>query len=140
MQLLRAREAAMSRFRPMLREHGLTEQQWRVIRALSGSTGMGAGDLAKRSFLLSPSLTRILRHLESRGIIKRSGDASDLRRSLFCLTARGRRLFAAVAPDSEHLYAAIEAEFGAARLARLYALLAEFRATLDGETGSADPA
>jgi len=34
MELLKAREAAMERFRPMLREHGLTEQQWRVIRAL----------------------------------------------------------------------------------------------------------
>ena len=34
MELLKAREAAMARFRPMLRSHGLTEQQWRVLRAL----------------------------------------------------------------------------------------------------------
>ena len=24
----------MSQFRPMLQEHGLTEQQWRILRAL----------------------------------------------------------------------------------------------------------
>ncbi|MGH7006661.1 MAG: hypothetical protein ACREIP_22160, partial [Alphaproteobacteria bacterium] len=29
MQLLRAREAVMQRFRPMLHQHGVTEQQWR---------------------------------------------------------------------------------------------------------------
>ena len=34
MELLKAREAAMARFRPMLRGHGLTEQQWRCLRVL----------------------------------------------------------------------------------------------------------
>ena len=32
--LLQAREAAMSFFRPLLNQHDLTEQQWRVIRIL----------------------------------------------------------------------------------------------------------
>ena len=130
MELLRAREAAMARFRPMLRQHGLTEQQWRVIRALSGNRNMGAGELAQRSFLLSPSLTRILQHLESEGIVKRSSDSSDQRRSVFRLTGRGKRLFATVAPDSESLYADIETEFGSAKLHKLYALLADFSASL----------
>ena len=35
MSLLRAREAVMRQFRPSLREHGLTEQQWRILRALA---------------------------------------------------------------------------------------------------------
>ena len=35
MQLMRAREAVMKRFRPHLTERGLTDQQWRVIRPLS---------------------------------------------------------------------------------------------------------
>ncbi|MGB8973723.1 MAG: homoprotocatechuate degradation operon regulator HpaR, partial [Pseudomonas capeferrum] len=32
LSLLQAREAAMAFFRPLLNEHDLTEQQWRVIR------------------------------------------------------------------------------------------------------------
>ncbi len=36
MSLLRAREAVMRQFRPSLRNHGLTEQQWRILRALDG--------------------------------------------------------------------------------------------------------
>ncbi|MDU2926702.1 MAG: homoprotocatechuate degradation operon regulator HpaR, partial [Bradyrhizobium sp.] len=35
MALLRAREAVMRQFRPILRQHGLTEQQWRILRALA---------------------------------------------------------------------------------------------------------
>ena len=121
----------MSRFRPMLRKHGLTEQQWRVIRALADYRNIDASELARRSFLLAPSLTRILQHLEGEGLVQRSSDANDQRRSVFVLTTKGRRLFNAVAPDSESLYAEIESEFGADNLERLYALLAQFHEALD---------
>lgn len=126
MELLKAREAAMTRFRPMLRNHGLTEQQWRVIRALAHYEEMDAGELARCSLLLAPSLTRILQHLERKNLISRSADASDQRRSVLALTRDGRALFKEVAPDSETLYAEIESEFGNARLKQLYQLLAQF--------------
>lgn len=135
MELLKAREAAMSRFRPMLRRHGLTEQQWRVIRALSEFGRIDAGELAKRSFLLAPSLTRILQHLERKGLVLRGTDSVDQRRLVVALTARGRRIFAEVAPESESLYEAIEVEFGAERLEALYGLLADFYAALGDSAG-----
>ncbi len=130
MELLKAREAAMSRFRPMLRQHGLTEQQWRVIRALAAYQKIDASELAKRSFLLSPSLPRILQFLERAKLIKRSSDANDQRRSVFALTAKGRRIYDEVGPDSELLYATIENQFGADKLETLYTLLAEFYTAL----------
>lgn len=130
MELLKAREAAMSRFRPMLRSHGLTEQQWRVIRALAEYKKIDAGELAKRSFLLAPSLTRILRYLEREKLVKRTSDARDQRRSVFVLTAMGKRLYGEVGPDSELLYAEIEQLFGNDKLKTLYALLAEFYGAL----------
>ena len=133
MQLLKAREAAMARFRPMLRAHGLTEQQWRVLRVLAAWPGSEAGEIARRSLLLGPSLTRILQHFEACDIVSRTIDASDQRRASFTLTAYGRRLFARVAPDSEQLYAEITARFGHAELEQLYALLARFCAVLDEE-------
>jgi homoprotocatechuate degradation regulator HpaR len=126
MELLKAREAAMSRFRPMLRQHGLTEQQWRVIRALAAYPKIDASELAKRSFLLAPSLTRILQFLEGENLVKRSSDANDQRRYVFVLTEKGRRIYSEVGPDSELLYAEIERNFGVDKLEALYALLAEF--------------
>ena len=130
MELLRAREAAMARFRPMLRKHGLTEQQWRVIRALAEYKRMDASELARRSFLLAPSLTRILQFLEKEKLVKRSADDNDQRRSLLMLTAKGKQAFSAVAPHSEEQYAKIASEFGAERLETLYELLADFYTTL----------
>ncbi len=32
--LLQARERVIARFRPILNAHGITEQQWRIVRAL----------------------------------------------------------------------------------------------------------
>ena len=135
MELLKAREAAMARFRPMLREHGLTEQQWRVIRALSEYGKIDASELARRSFLLAPSLTRILQFLESKNIVKRSGDKNDQRRTVLLLTKKGKGIHAEVGPDSEALYAEIEQEFGLQKLKELYSLLTDFYTVLRKRNG-----
>ena len=125
----------MARFRPMLRQHGLTEQQWRVIRALAAYENIDASELARRSFLLAPSLTRILQFLEGEKIVKRSPDENDQRRSVFVLNAKGKKLYGLVGPDSEVLYARIEKQFGANKLESLYGLLAEFYSALAREPG-----
>ncbi len=131
MELLKAREAAMARFRPALREWGLTEQQWRVIRALSEYQPLDASELATRSFLLAPSLTRILKNLENQGLITRSADSSDQRKQVVSLSSKGQQRFDQAAPESEALYAEIETEFGVDRLELLYELLSEFYTTID---------
>lgn len=125
----------MARFRPMLRQHGLTEQQWRVIRALAAYENIDASELARRSFLLAPSLTRILQFLEGEKTVKRSPDENDQRRSVFVLTAKGKKLYGLVGPDSEVLYARIEKQFGANKLESLYGLLAEFYTALAQGSG-----
>ncbi|MDH4108426.1 MAG: homoprotocatechuate degradation operon regulator HpaR [Gammaproteobacteria bacterium] len=134
MQLLRAREAAMARFRPMLRGHGLTEQQWRVIRVLAAAQSIDATELARRSFLLAPSLTRILQFLEARNLVQREADSRDQRRSVLKLTPAGWEVFGAVAPDSERLYANIEREFGQGKLQKLYDLLADFTGAIASDS------
>ncbi len=68
MSLLRAREAVMRQFRPSLRSHGLTEQQWRILRALTAVDEIEVTELARVAFLLGPSLSRILRDLEARAL------------------------------------------------------------------------
>lgn len=120
MGLLKAREAAMRLFRPMLADHDLSEQQWRVLRALAASQNpIDAGELAERTFVLAPSLSRILTGLDSRLLIDRRTDPDDLRRSLVALTATGKKLVGQIAPKSESLYSAIEDSFGHDRLQRL---------------------
>ena len=75
--LLRAREAVMQHFRLLHRKGKVTEQQWRVLRVLYLEGEMDAGKLANHSFLLAPSLSRILKDLESAEHIKRRASATD---------------------------------------------------------------
>ncbi len=131
MALLRAREAVMSRFRPMLRAHGVTEQQWRVLRALEDSGEIEISRLAERSFILMPSLSRILRNLEDRDLITRRTAAADQRRVLAAISSKGRELVGEVAPHSEANYAAIAEAAGEDNIAQLYGLLDQVTKSLE---------
>src|SRR6201989_2459014 len=92
MALLRTREAVMRQFRPSLRKHDLTEQQWRILRALAAVDAIEVTELAKTALLLGPSLSRILRDLEARQLIGRRTDPADLRRSVVSISAKGLKL------------------------------------------------
>ncbi len=130
MALLRAREAVMQQFRPNLRRHGVTEQQWRVLRALQSRGGLEVTELARATCLLPPSLSRILRDLEARRLVVRRPVDNDLRRSRISIAPDGIALIEEVAPDSEAIYAEITRRFGALRLAELQGLLATLEAAL----------
>src|SRR5581483_12004497 len=112
MALLRTREAVMSLFRPGLRSHGVTEQQWRILRALAHTGPLEVTELAEATFLLAPSLSRILPDLEKRQLISRRQVDTDLRRSVVSLEPKGLRLIATHAPYSEQMYEQIAARFG----------------------------
>jgi homoprotocatechuate degradation regulator HpaR len=129
MALLRAREAVMDRFRPLLRRHGVTEQQWRVLRALSAEAETSVSVLGAATCIGLPSLSRILRALETRGLIARRVKSTDQRTTLVSLTTAGRRLLAKAGIESEARYEALAAEIGEADLQRLYALLERVSAT-----------
>jgi homoprotocatechuate degradation regulator HpaR len=121
--LLRAREAVMAKFRPMLARHDVTEQQWRVVRALSEASPLDASELARRAALLPPSLSRIVRAMEERRLIKRGKPEGDARRVLFSITPAGQALIKAVSPEREEIYRSIEQHFGPAELQRLLDML-----------------
>ena len=130
MSLLRAREAVMRQFRPSLRDHGLTEQQWRILRALAAVDTIEVTELAHVAFLLGPSLSRILRDLEARHLIERRVAKADQRRGLVSISAKGVKLIEAVAPTSEAIYAAITRRYGARKLAELQDMLHELETSL----------
>lgn len=123
--LLRAREAVMENFRPMLAKHDLTEQQWRVIRILAEQGVIDASDMADKAFILPPSLTRIIRTLEERGLILKLRDDNDGRRVLLEITASGLSIIEQVAPESKAIYDRLQSRFGVAKINILLDLLDE---------------
>lgn len=132
MSLLRARESVMRHFRKSLREFGVTEQQWRVLRALSTKPQMEVAELARATFLLGPSLSRILVDLDQRGLILREPDPADLRRWMISLSPSGSTLIDNVTPVSEAIYREISQRFGEDKLGQLQDLLAELEEAMAG--------
>jgi len=130
MSLLKAREAVMKKFTPHLREHDLSPQQWRVLRALFDAREAGAPDvemtaLAEQCYLLMPSLSRIVQHLAKRDLIQRRTSATDQRRSIISLADTGVELVKAMSVQSEARYEHITRVFGYGKLELLYELLDE---------------
>ncbi|MDK4742166.1 homoprotocatechuate degradation operon regulator HpaR [Rhizobium sp. LEGMi198b] len=134
--LLRAREAVMSHFRPILAAHDVTEQQWRVIRVLFEAGTLDASEVADKASILAPSLTRMIRSLEERGFITKHKDKADGRRVLMRITPAGRALIDAVMPESLKVYADIGERFGPQRVEQLLDMLDELAALkLEGDAG-----
>ena len=84
--LLEAREAVMAHTRPSLRAHGLSDQQWRVLRVLGEhadeAAGVETGRVAREAYLLGPSLTGVLTRMERDGLIDRARCPQDARRRI----------------------------------------------------------
>lgn len=121
--LLQARESVMARTRPGLREHGLSDQQWRVLRVLGEHGVVDTGRVAREAFILGPSLTGVLARMERDGLIRRTRDAEDQRRSVVEATAKGRALVERLSHAIEAQYRWMEQALGKQKLAQLYALL-----------------
>lgn len=138
-RLLRAREAVMFRLRPTLREHNITEQQWRVLRTIRDLEQTEITALAGRVFLLPPSLSRILKDLEARGLIGRRISVNDQRRAIVSLTPEGHAVITQAEPDLRGAVTQMGALFGADRMAELHRLLTELETVLGpGDAGDED--
>jgi homoprotocatechuate degradation regulator HpaR len=123
--LLQAREAVMAHTRPGLREQGLSDQQWRVLRVLGEHGTVETGRVAREAFILGPSLTGVLARMERDGLIRRTRDPQDQRRSVVEATAKGRRMVDKLSSTIEAHYQWLEATLGKQKLAQLYQLLDE---------------
>jgi homoprotocatechuate degradation regulator HpaR len=120
MLLLRAREKMMLHFRPILTAHGLTEQQWRVIRALDEHGPLESRQIADVCTISTPSLAGVLARMEARHWITKTRLPHDNRRVRVALTASSRKLVSSIAADLQAAYVELEHHIGARQLAEAY--------------------
>lgn len=125
LKLLKAREVTMNFFRPTLQEIPLTEQQWRVIRALNEYKELESKQLAELCCILSPSLTGIISRLEQQGYIQRRKSTEDQRRVLISLTDKAKEMFDRVSPTLEARYRALAEQFSEENMQQLHDLLSK---------------
>ncbi len=137
-RLMRAREAVMARIRPVLRAHGVTEQQWRVLCTVRDLRETDITALAERVFLLPPSLSRIVRDLEARGLIRRRPSAQDQRRVLVSVTARAEALIHEIEPALLAVRLQLRRLYGVDRLKALSGMLDALETALGPHSPSMD--
>jgi homoprotocatechuate degradation regulator HpaR len=123
--LLQARESVMGHTRPSLREHGLSDQQWRVLRVLGENGTVETGRIARDAYILGPSLTGVLARMERDGLIRRERDPEDQRRTVVEATTKGLKLVERLSHTIEGHYQWLEKSLGKQKLTQLYLLLDE---------------
>jgi len=144
--LLEAREAVMLHTRPSLREQGLSDQQWRVLRVLGEhaheSGGVETGRVATEAFLLGPSLSGVLTRMERDGLIERQRCTQDARRTVVRATATGLAKVQALSQTIEAHYSWMTEHLGSSQLTALYNLLDQLIAleVPGGQPQKSDPA
>jgi homoprotocatechuate degradation regulator HpaR len=121
--LLQAREKLFSKFRPLLNDAGVTEQQWRVIRALLELGPMEPRHIGDICCLSSPSLAGILARMDELGLVVRERFTNDQRRVLVSVSDKGAALAAELAPRIESTYKELEALLGQPFARDLYRIL-----------------
>jgi homoprotocatechuate degradation regulator HpaR len=109
---LKARDALMAHFRPVLNHFGVTEQQWRILRALDEHGQLEPRELCELCQILSPSMAGVLARMEELGLVERQRVAADARRVQVRLGEKGDRLIDEIAPLIERQYRLMEETWG----------------------------
>ena len=118
--LLQARERVLSHFRPILNANGVTEQQWRIVRALYQHASLEPREIVELCRISSPSMAGVLSRMEELGLVVRRRVRRDQRRVQVSLTSKARAMADRMAPQIDATYRRIEHKIGAEFNAMLF--------------------
>jgi DNA-binding MarR family transcriptional regulator len=79
----------MSAMRSRLEPIGLTPAAATVLLALADQPGLALGQLAEVLVVQKPNMTKLVKRLESQGLVRRAAPAGDRRRIALLLTPEG---------------------------------------------------
>lgn len=94
LQLMLTREAVVRVQERLFEAHGLTIQQYNVLRITRGGPAKGHPiyEIERRMIYRFANVTRLVDRLEIQGLLKRVADPKDRRVSRVVITPKGRRL------------------------------------------------
>jgi len=94
LQLMLTREAVVRVQERLFEAHGLTIQQYNVLRIARGGPVKGHPiyEIERRMIYRFANVTRLVDRLETQGLLKRVADPKDRRVSRVVITPKGRRL------------------------------------------------
>lgn len=119
----RAGISMANHFGLVLRQAGVSLQDWRVLAALRERGGLRLTELAARTSIEISTLSRLVAGMETAGLVSRERDSDDARAIAIHLTAAGDSMAAHLTPAAEQLERTALAGFSEAETAVLKAQL-----------------
>jgi MarR family transcriptional regulator, organic hydroperoxide resistance regulator len=113
--------------------HGVTVSQWRYLRELWEEDALTVGDLTRRVGRQGPTTVVAVQLLEKAGLVTVAKSAEDRRRSLVCLTPRGKRLAETMSPLITDVNDRAMADLSDAEIRTFKRLIVRIQRTLDLE-------
>jgi DNA-binding MarR family transcriptional regulator len=94
--LMRTTDLIRRRAATLVEPHGITLQQFNVLRILrgAGDAGLPTLEVAERMIEQTPGVTRLLDRLEAKGLVRRQRCPKDRRQHLCWITDKGLALLA----------------------------------------------
>ena len=131
--LYRTSDMLQRRFAQLVEPHGISLQQYNVLRILrgAGKTGTPTLDIADRMIEMTPGITRLLDKLESKHLVRRERCPEDRRQVLCWITDRGLRLLAELDAPVAKAGASFMQTLPAAEVSALISTLGKIREHLE---------
>jgi DNA-binding MarR family transcriptional regulator len=129
--LRRAHQISISIFEQECQEIKLTPVQYGILTALHTLPGIDQSGLGRKLGLDKVTILRVLRDLESRGLITRSAHVSDKRSYSLTLSSDGQILFKESQKHINAAYMKLASGLTETELTTLLKLLRKFNSSLD---------
>lgn len=131
--LLRTADAVKNNVAKVIEPHGITLQQYNVLRILKGSypNPLPTLEIGERMIERQPGVTRLLDRLAAKQLVRRERCTKD-RRLMHCwITDSGLRLLEALDPDINEADSRAMSSLPESDMRRLLEILESIRATVD---------
>ena len=109
------------------------EGQFRVMAVLYEDGELQVGDLAERCGVADPTVSKMLKSLESNGLVERTTDPENRRVVWVCLTPQGRALFDELSAAFERGIAQLLQGLTSTQLADVLRTIDHFEALVDSD-------
>jgi DNA-binding MarR family transcriptional regulator len=117
--LAQASHLISAEFHEVVRAHGFSVSEWRVLASLADGDPTSIGQLAQVAVTKQPTLTRLLDRMEAKQQVERLPHESDRRITLVRITPLGRRTVAKLIDLARKHEARVLEPFGLTRAEEL---------------------
>jgi DNA-binding MarR family transcriptional regulator len=136
--LTQAAHLIVGDFAEVIRSHGLSVLEWRVLATLADADPLPVGLLARRAVTKQPTLTRLLDRMALQGHVERLPAPADRRQTLVCITPVGRELVQGLMQQAEARQHALLGSLGMGRQIALEQLLRHLIESLSAGAAAAE--